>query len=102
MNHFFQTKSKGEVFELKRDLNSSYKEKRKETLKRVIQNMTTGKDSSALFPDVAKLIHTEDLELKKLVRLRLKGVFVSDKLCENAAGIGDFSSEYICNGFHAP
>ena len=70
MNKFFQTKSKGEIFELKRDLNSSYKETRKFTLKKVIQQMTT-KDSSELFPDVAKLIHTEDLELKKLVYLYL-------------------------------
>jgi vesicle coat complex subunit len=71
MNRFFQTKSKGEVYELKRDLNSVQKEKRKETLKKVIQNMTIGKDSSSLFPDVVKLIHTEDLELKKLVYLYL-------------------------------
>ena len=73
MNQFFKSNNnkKGEIFELKRDLNSSYKHTRKQTLKKVIQNMTMGKDSSQLFPDVAKLISTEDLELKKLVYLYL-------------------------------
>lgn len=33
--------------------------------------MTVGKDVSGLFPDVLKNMHTEDLELKKLVYLYL-------------------------------
>ncbi|TPX30432.1 hypothetical protein SmJEL517_g05988 [Synchytrium microbalum] len=68
---FFQTNKKGENFELKADLNSEYKEKRKETVKKVIANMTVGKDVSSLFADVVKNMQTEDLELKKLVYLYL-------------------------------
>lgn len=68
---FFTTNKKGENYELKVDLNSEYREKRKETVKRVIANMTLGKDVSALFPDVVKNMQTEDLELKKLVYLYL-------------------------------
>jgi vesicle coat complex subunit len=40
-------------------------------VKKVIANMTLGKDVSALFPDVVKNMQTEDLELKKLVYLYL-------------------------------
>ncbi|TPX48952.1 hypothetical protein SeLEV6574_g01749 [Synchytrium endobioticum] len=68
---FFTTNKKGENFELKADLNSEYKERRKETVKKVIANMTVGKDVSSLFADVVKNMQTEDLELKKLVYLYL-------------------------------
>ncbi|KAJ3282457.1 hypothetical protein HK104_010878 [Borealophlyctis nickersoniae] len=68
---FFSTTKKGENFELKADLNSEYKEKRKEAVKKVIANMTIGKDVSSLFADVVKNMQTEDLELKKLVYLYL-------------------------------
>jgi AP-1 complex subunit beta-1 len=40
-------------------------------VKRVIANMTVGKDVSGLFADVAKNMQTDDLELKKLVYLYL-------------------------------
>ncbi|KAJ3216080.1 hypothetical protein HDU67_009960 [Dinochytrium kinnereticum] len=69
--NFFSTSKKGENFELRTDLNSEYKEKRKETVKKVIANMTIGKDVSSLFADVVKNMQTEDLELKKLVYLYL-------------------------------
>ena len=62
-------------------MNSEYREKRKETVKKVIANMTLGKgfqnlnliysDVSSLFPDVVKNMQTEDLELKKLIYLYL-------------------------------
>ncbi|KAI8811306.1 adaptin N terminal region-domain-containing protein [Cladochytrium replicatum] len=68
---FFTTTKKGENFELKADLNSEYREKRKETVKKVIANMTIGKDVSSLFADVVKNMQTDDLELKKLVYLYL-------------------------------
>ncbi|KAI8912920.1 adaptin N terminal region-domain-containing protein [Powellomyces hirtus] len=68
---FFSTTKKGENFELKADLNSEYRDKRKETVKKVIANMTIGKDVSSLFADVVKNMQTEDLELKKLVYLYL-------------------------------
>lgn len=43
----------GENFELRADLNSEYREKRADAIKRVIANMTVGKDVSGLFPDGA-------------------------------------------------
>ncbi|KAH9976832.1 clathrin binding protein [Lactifluus volemus] len=62
---------KGENFELRADLNSEYRDKRKDAIKRVIANMTVGKDVSGLFPDVLKNMQTEDIEQKKLVYLYL-------------------------------
>ncbi|KAI8910195.1 adaptin N terminal region-domain-containing protein [Gorgonomyces haynaldii] len=68
---FFSTSKKGENYELKVELNSEYRDKRKEAVKKVIANMTIGKDVSDLFADVVKNMQTEDLELKKLVYLYL-------------------------------
>ncbi|KAJ3359100.1 hypothetical protein GGF32_009621 [Allomyces javanicus] len=62
---------KGENMELKTELNSEYRDRRKEAVKRVIANMTVGKDVSGLFADVLKCMQTDDLELKKLVYLYL-------------------------------
>ncbi|THH28153.1 hypothetical protein EUX98_g6037 [Antrodiella citrinella] len=62
---------KGENYELSADLNSEYKDKRKDAIKRVIANMTVQKDVSGLFPDVLKNMQTDDLEQKKLVYLYL-------------------------------
>lgn len=68
---FFNGPRKGENFELRADLNSEYRDRRKDAIKRVIANMTVGKDVSGLFPDVLKNMQTEDLEQKKLVYLYL-------------------------------
>ncbi|XP_071946445.1 AP-1 complex subunit beta-1-like isoform X2 [Antedon mediterranea] len=68
---YFTTTKKGEIFELKADLNSERKEKKKEAVKKVIASMTVGKDVSALFPDVVNCMQTDNLELKKLVYLYL-------------------------------
>lgn len=68
---FFNAPRKGENFELRADLNSEYRERRSDAIKRVIANMTVGKDVSGLFPDVLKNMQTEDLEQKKLVYLYL-------------------------------
>lgn len=78
---------KGENYELSVDLNSEYREKRKDAIKRTIASMTVGKgaqpfpgsaqhltvaqDVSGLFPDVLKNMQTDDLEQKKLVYLYL-------------------------------
>ncbi|KAF8630719.1 hypothetical protein AX15_002744 [Amanita polypyramis BW_CC] len=67
----FRAPRKGENYELSVDLNSEYREKRKDAIKRVIASMTVGKDVSGLFPDVLKNMQTEDLEQKKLVYLYL-------------------------------
>ncbi|KAM0786162.1 hypothetical protein ACM66B_006969 [Microbotryomycetes sp. NB124-2] len=64
-------RAKGENAELRADLNSQYRDTRKEAIKRVIASMTVGKDVSALFPDVLKNMQTDDLEQKKLVYLYL-------------------------------
>uniref|UniRef100_A0ABI7ZF95 AP complex subunit beta n=1 Tax=Felis catus TaxID=9685 RepID=A0ABI7ZF95_FELCA len=68
---YFTTTKKGEIFELKAELNSDKKEKKKEAVKKVIASMTVGKDVSALFPDVVNCMQTDNLELKKLVYLYL-------------------------------
>lgn len=68
---FFATTKKGEIFEIKADLNSEYAVKRKEAIKKVIASMTVGKDVSSLFPDLIKNMQTDDLEQKKLVYLYL-------------------------------
>merc|ERR1711970_604003 len=68
---YFATTKKGEMFELKADLNSDRKEKKKDAVKKVIASMTVGKDVSALFPDVINCMQTDNLELKKLVYLYL-------------------------------
>lgn len=46
---YFTTNKKGEIFELKAELNNEKKEKRKEAVKKVIAAMTVGKDVSSLF-----------------------------------------------------
>jgi AP-1 complex subunit beta-1 len=68
---YFTTTKKGEIFELKAELNNDRKEKKKEAVKKVIASMTVGKDVSALFPDVVNCMQTDNLELKKLVYLYL-------------------------------
>jgi AP-1 complex subunit beta-1 len=67
---FFNAQGKrGESVELHQDLNSSDRERQKNALKRIIANMTLGKDVSQLFADVVKLGQTPNLEVKKLVYL---------------------------------
>lgn len=68
---YFSTQKKGEIYELKAELNSDKKEKKKEAVKKVIASMTVGKDVSALFTDVTMCMQTDNLELKKLVYLYL-------------------------------
>jgi AP-1 complex subunit beta-1 len=66
---YFATTKKGEIFELREDLNSMKEDKKKEAVKKVIAAMTIGKDVSALFTEVLNCIQTNNLELKKLVYL---------------------------------
>uniref|UniRef100_A0A4W4FSF6 AP complex subunit beta n=1 Tax=Electrophorus electricus TaxID=8005 RepID=A0A4W4FSF6_ELEEL len=70
-NKLYCTSVKCCIFELKAELNSDKKEKKKEAVKKVIASMTVGKDVSALFPDVVNCMQTDNLELKKLVYLYL-------------------------------
>ncbi|CAE7343540.1 BETAC-AD [Symbiodinium pilosum] len=66
---FFQTTKRGEIQELKEELHAHDKQKQKDAVKKVIANMTVGKDVSALFADVVNCIQTDNIELKKLVYL---------------------------------
>eukprot|EP00126_Sphaerothecum_destruens_P006877 Sdes_comp19568_c0_seq1m11246 len=68
---YFSTTKKGEIYELKAELNAEKKGTRKEAVKKVIASMTVGKDVSSLFPDVVNCMQTDNLELKKLVYLYL-------------------------------
>ncbi len=61
----------GEIHELKEELRSLDRPKKKDAVKKVIAAMTVGKDVSMLFPDVVNCMQTDDLELKKLVYLYL-------------------------------
>ncbi|KAF8068431.1 BETAC-AD [Scenedesmus sp. PABB004] len=68
---YFSTTKKGEIHELKEELASLDRYKKKEAVKKVIAAMTVGKDVSMLFPAVVNCMQTDDLELKKLVYLYL-------------------------------
>ncbi|KAL3229015.1 AP-1 complex subunit beta-1 [Nakaseomyces bracarensis] len=61
--------SKGELSELRTGLVSPYSQTRKDAIRKTIQQMTSGKDVSSLFPDVLKNMATNDVEQKKLVYL---------------------------------
>jgi len=68
---YFSTTKKGEIAELKEELNHLDRQRKKDAVKKVIAAMTVGKDVSMLFPDVVNCIQTDNLELKKLVYLYL-------------------------------
>ena len=68
---YFSSTKKGELAEMRLDLQSDKKEKKKDAVKKVIASMTLGKDVSSLFPDVINCIQTDNVELKKLVYLYL-------------------------------
>eukprot|EP01097_Dermamoeba_algensis_P002785 TRINITY_DN2103_c0_g1_i1.p1 TRINITY_DN2103_c0_g1~~TRINITY_DN2103_c0_g1_i1.p1 ORF type:complete len:605 (-),score=136.57 TRINITY_DN2103_c0_g1_i1:1018-2832(-) len=70
MSKYFSSK-RGELTEIKEDLNSSDDKRKKESLKKIIADMTVGKDVSMLFSDVVKCVNTSNIELKKLVYLYL-------------------------------
>lgn len=70
---FFSSKKKGKIVELRADLCSDKRDRRKEALKKIINDMTTGSDMSELFPDVVKLLQADNAETKKLVYLYLMG-----------------------------
>ena len=68
---FFTTNRKGENHELREELMSSNRDRKKDAVKKVIANMTVGKDVTNLFTDVVNCMMTDNLELKKLVYLYL-------------------------------
>jgi len=68
---FFASSKKGENHELREELRSPQRDRKRDAVKKVIANMTIGKDVSTLFTDVINCIQTDNLELKKLVYLYL-------------------------------
>lgn len=66
---YFSVMRRGEDAELQADLNSTDIPRQKKAVKRIIANMTMGRDVSALFVHVVKLGQTTNFELKKLVYL---------------------------------
>ncbi|KAE8732963.1 putative transcription factor KAN2-like [Hibiscus syriacus] len=68
---YFSTTKKGEIPELKEELNSQYKEKRKDVVKKVIAAMTVGKDVLSLFTDVANCMQTEKFHGKEFLLANL-------------------------------
>jgi AP-1 complex subunit beta-1 len=70
-SRFFTTQKKGEMHELKLELNSTDRVTKVDAVKKVIASMTVGKDVSMLFTDVLNCAQTGNIELKKLVYLYL-------------------------------
>lgn len=68
---YFTNSKKGDIHELKLQLNSTKKNDKRDAVKKVIASMTIGKDVSELFSDVIQCMQTDNLELKKLVYLYL-------------------------------
>eukprot|EP01035_Chromulina_nebulosa_P018467 gene18467-24177_t len=68
---FSNNNRKGENHELREELRSPQRDRKRDAVKKVIANMTVGKDVSSLFTDVVNCIQTDNLELKKLVYLYL-------------------------------
>ena len=62
---------RGEMQELKEELNNVSRDKVKDAVKKVVAGMMVGKDVSSLFMDMLKCMQTTDLQLKKLVYLYL-------------------------------
>ncbi|KAI8456650.1 adaptin N terminal region-domain-containing protein [Phakopsora pachyrhizi] len=67
--------SRGKVQELRAELQTDKKDKgfqkRKNTLKKIVANMTMGNDMSSLFTDVVKCMSIPSLDIKKMVYLYL-------------------------------
>jgi len=68
---FFRDSKKGEVGELRVELQSPDLDIMKDAVKKVIAAVTVGKDMNALFPDVINCMRTDNVEVKKLVYLYL-------------------------------
>lgn len=70
MSKYFSSSNKrSEISELQDDLNSTIFERKKEAIKKVIAQMTIGKDVSKLFQSVIKCLEHSEIDIKKLVYL---------------------------------
>merc|ERR1719262_1401653 len=57
--------------ELKKSLADSLSDRKIDAMKRILAHVSTGRDASALFPDVVKNVSFQSLELKKLIYIYL-------------------------------
>ena len=73
---YFETAKRGELQEMQNGLNSKSLEDKRLALKKVIAQMTLGKDLSPLFQSVIKCLEFQELDIKKLV-LRFLLRFIS-------------------------
>ncbi len=73
---FFETVKRGELQELQDALNSRSLDEKRLALKKVIAQMTLGKDLSPLFQSVIKCLEYQDLDIKKLVTIITKIRFI--------------------------
>lgn len=64
---YFETAKRGELQEMQNGLNSRSLEDKRLALKKVIAQMTLGKDLSPLFQSVIKCLEYQELDIKKLV-----------------------------------
>mmetsp|Transcript_20292 Transcript_20292/g.32690 ORF Transcript_20292/g.32690 Transcript_20292/m.32690 type:complete len:104 (+) Transcript_20292:534-845(+) len=78
----------GETHELRQELNHQNRDKKRSTVKKVIANMTVGKDVSMLFPDVVNCMQTGNdyfchlSERSSRYAAEETRVFVPDQLCQ--------------------
>ena len=65
MSKYFSSSNKrSEISELKDDLNSTNFDRKKEAIKKVIAQMTIGKDVSQLFQPVIKCLEHSEIDIK--------------------------------------
>eukprot|EP00961_Rhodomonas_salina_P003446 47910-Rhodomonas_salina.2 len=69
--YFKDQRGRGENAELQEELASNDKTKKRDAVKKVIRDMTLGKDVSGLFAPVVNNMMTPNLEVRKLVYLYL-------------------------------
>lgn len=106
---YFTTTKKGEIFELKSELNNDKKEKKKEAVKKVqladksknimycLQHLLVGH----CFNDCRKRCISSVSRCSKLYadrqfRIKKIGVFVFDELCQITTRYGNNGSKYFC------
>ncbi|KAH0785548.1 Adaptin N terminal region family protein [Histomonas meleagridis] len=71
MAKFFNGEIKGEIFQLRNELDGNDPAVRKDAAKRVVNLMRSGENVQSLFSSMLRCVKTDDLELKKLVYLYL-------------------------------
>lgn len=106
----FRAPRKGENYELSVDLNSEYRDKRKDAIKRVIASMTVGKGARVVHPSVFAMPNRVSRCQRALSRRaqehadrRLGAeearVLVSDELRQDSAGARYLGGQHVRQGY---